>query len=260
LLVKKAGEDKTYCAYYEIKPVSGKNASSKFTVNDFINYNENNSEGVNLRSESGRYITHYKNGDLYLHDNVNSKDILIYDAKPDKETENTPLSEYRGAKALFFAGDVIYYIICGWESLEGVESYNPASKKTVKLNKNIHPYFYINGEIYGENSEDYCFNYFGRYNITKPDNIEKLFDSKIDIFPFSMLLSSDGKYIAMISEEDVNKKATTVVIYDTASFREIKRIELKNIVSSEYSGAFAGDYIYLPIKNNEKEAYVIKIK
>lgn len=226
-------------------------------------YTTSESNICSLRSDSGRYETFYKNKDLYIHNTITNIDTLVYDSKPDYDSHDLPISVYKGAQSNFFIGDVLYYTLIGWEYVAGIASYNPETAKTTLYKNSLFTISHTDEYIYGQTTVYDNEFYFGRFNINNPQKVEKLIEGDI-LYSTQIFSTLDGKYIAQISPNTIlhndirfSDKDNTITIYDALTFTIVKTYNF-NIGNINRKSLFVGNYIYIPITDNDNKTYVIK--
>lgn len=215
-----------------------------------------------LHSESGQYSTFHKDGDLYLHDNTNNVDMLVYDSIID---DINSIEYYKYADEAFFDGNVLYYNIDHYESCLGSACYNPETKETKQYFNRIHIDDYVNGFIYGSTGwleNDY---FYGRFNINKPNVIEKLITDRNELTASSFKYTSDKKYIVEIinpnyaNDDDSFEKISTISLFDAQSFQKVKTYTYCSVSSYISKCIIVGDYIYMSVNDTYNDVYLIKI-
>lgn len=258
LYVKKLSNNEDTEARYEVT------IDSEGNINDTLITNSDDYRISSVHSPSGRYETFYKNYDLYIYDNTTNTDTLVYDAKPDDESIDHDIGEYKGASGAFFADEKLYFTIMGWEWVIGTAMYDPETKKVVLYENNFCAANYKDGYIYGYHNIGNYEDEYGRFNINEPDKIEVLIEYNFEMISYYIVYSLDCEYLMKstpkkyYSDIKVEENFCSVVVYDTETFKEIGDFYLNPETKYE-NIILVSDYVYFTAEANSK-AYVIKIK
>lgn len=265
--IKKENSDDVYYAWYKITLNADGTVKDTLDINSTSSWDSNSTlyEYQPLYSESGRYQTFRKNRDLYLHDNETNSDILVFDCKPDIETETTDIGEYVYARELCFVGETLYYNLTGYEWYIGSACYNPTIKQTIEYNNGMFITAVIDGFAYGSTSFFDDELYFGRFSIENPEILEKLKNNNTPELS-QIFISEDYKYIVKITSPSyvsgslkVWDDTSTVTLYDIKTMSIVMTYTLHSATTQFQNGTIYGDYLYLPINNTDNTICVIKI-
>jgi len=233
---------------YKVKIGTSKNDE------DIINILEPDEDLRYLYSESGRYFVFIDEENLYLHDTVANKDILVFEATKNKNI-------YTFASPAFFVGETLYYNIHLLEGNAIIGSYNPDTKAKKLYDIKMHAMFYCNGYIYGWSDEtDGERSGYKRFSLKNPEKVEFLLEHNGYA---TILPSPDEKYIIKFDTLDDNHKVfeSTVTIYDAKDFTEIKTFTLTSAYSYFNEGIISGGKLFIPIISNvfDNKAFLIDL-
>lgn len=220
--------DASYMAYYEVI-MNGNAASSEVYIWNSINSPAPSAEYEGLDSESGRYKSLYKNNDLYIRDNDAGTDILVFDSKPDNETEETDIGEYIYAGAAFFEGDTLYYHLTGYEWFIGSGYYNAETGEKGEFRNGIRLSAKLGDRFFGSTSILDSELYYGVFTADAPDKAIRLPFTAEELERSLIQVTGDGKLIKMTEPKGSTgntgkwrEDVSTLTVYDAETLELIK--------------------------------------